>query len=524
MRTSSTRLALVLGIAIASVAPRTELRGQSGTFHTTGTGCPLFSCSSRAIYENMPAMGWDLDGTTITLSPGASAYTASHLGAPISLTAPIDVLFSPGRPGSIVGPFPLGFRMPTPGGLGSTSAVDIFSTGYVFLESGVIQDTSYNLWNGFLTRVPAVSVFGNSLAPIAGQIKYQSTTGSNPRTGVVERVFVVEWRDAWGRQPNPITLHTGQCQLWESGDIAISHESTPGGSAPFPGLIGLSPGGGEPMCGQIDFTNQLPYSPMPPFSERRPIELSLLQAHPNLGHPLDIEASNVPSGADLGILLLGSSSANIPLGALGFPPGCSLLIDQVYASVSMRLFPGVATASLAIPNRASLAGLRLECQAFFVVPAQAISHAVPVYGSDRGTIVIGRQAGNDACVNAYTVTEGLTSGDNYYSTSSGLSPTCSSGNAVRSDVWFKFTSTRSGTATVDFCSAGASTAVLSTGVVAFTGVCGSLTEVACSQFGCPAPTSASVSFPVSQGVTYHILVGSFSGPSTGPFVMFLSVF
>jgi hypothetical protein len=135
-------------------------------------------------------------------------------------------------------------------------------------------------------------------------------------------------------------------------------------------------------------------------------------------------------------------------------------------------------------------------------------------GTGTLTLSVGTALPNDECEGAITVSDGDTSFDTSTATDSlpPLDPVCDEGfgTAIRKDVWFRYVATCSETVTVSTCG----TAGFDTRLAVYD-ACGGNT-IACNDdgAGCPNLTSK-VTFTGSQGTTYLIRLGGFSGGGTG---------
>ncbi len=121
---------------------------------------------------------------------------------------------------------------------------------------------------------------------------------------------------------------------------------------------------------------------------------------------------------------------------------------------------------------------------------------------------------NDDCLGGFPVMDGFNgpfntagSGNSFFMTMGPCGP------AFR-DVWLVYTPACTGVATISLCPPGIATfdAILEV----FSGSCAALTSLACNDDSCG--TAPQVSVAVTQGATYRIRVGGFSG-ATGTFVL-----
>ena len=132
---------------------------------------------------------------------------------------------------------------------------------------------------------------------------------------------------------------------------------------------------------------------------------------------------------------------------------------------------------------------------------------------------------NDLCVNAQVVQVGSPAacGNTMCATPSApFSIPVPCGNSMNSrDVWYKWTPTCSGLATIDTCGmCPGQFTTFNTVLSVYTGLCGSLWPVACNDdnnvFGGCSPQSK-VSFMATAGITYTIRVAGFDTTPAGPF-------
>jgi hypothetical protein len=103
----------------------------------------------------------------------------------------------------------------------------------------------------------------------------------------------------------------------------------------------------------------------------------------------------------------------------------------------------------------------------------------------------------------------------------GVGPTVTTcTNTTLNDIWYLFTPTASGTATVNTCTA----ATFDTYLVAYSGACGALTQVTCNDdTNCGGSTLRSqITFPVTAGVSRLIRLGGYNG-ATGTGTLTISV-
>ena len=126
---------------------------------------------------------------------------------------------------------------------------------------------------------------------------------------------------------------------------------------------------------------------------------------------------------------------------------------------------------------------------------------------------------NDLCVNALPITLGANGPfDNTGATEDPLQPVpCSSGGY--GDIWFTFTPSSGGIATIDTCTPVGT--LTDTILEVFTGTCGSLTSIACNDDFCSFLSQ--VEFPATGGTTYYVRAGSWSTTTRGTFSINVAV-
>ncbi len=122
----------------------------------------------------------------------------------------------------------------------------------------------------------------------------------------------------------------------------------------------------------------------------------------------------------------------------------------------------------------------------------------------------------DECASATAISPGLTAGTNVGATDSNPPGGCAP--LLGSDIWYSFVASGSGMATATFCSGGG-TADYDTALAAFSGTCGALLQIACSDDNCGLLSE--ISFAINSGETYYIAVGGFFG-AQGTFTLSLT--
>lgn len=121
---------------------------------------------------------------------------------------------------------------------------------------------------------------------------------------------------------------------------------------------------------------------------------------------------------------------------------------------------------------------------------------------------------NDTCGAAIPVGEGLHSGSNANATQT-ATPSCGGDH----DVWYAYTPAANGIATATLCSPGS--AGFDTILTAWSGACGSLTELACDDDTCGLQSE--IQFFVQAGQTYLLSVAGFSSGDAGSFTLSIAL-
>ena len=117
----------------------------------------------------------------------------------------------------------------------------------------------------------------------------------------------------------------------------------------------------------------------------------------------------------------------------------------------------------------------------------------------------GAPPSNDTCANASPLNDTLLYSSEY--TACAIDDTnlpCTGENTIYRGVWYRFTATATGTATVDTCGSD-----FDTKLIVFSGTCGALTNLGCNDDFCGLQSS--VSFPCTAGSNYLVCAGGYGG-------------
>ncbi|MEM7198893.1 MAG: VCBS repeat-containing protein [Planctomycetota bacterium] len=134
--------------------------------------------------------------------------------------------------------------------------------------------------------------------------------------------------------------------------------------------------------------------------------------------------------------------------------------------------------------------------------------AVGGKGTEQGVFDLGvfTAPTNDECAGALPIVDGSTSGNNLGATRSATTASC---GVADSDVWYEYVAAGPGTVTASLCRVRGGNANFDPVLAAFTGSCGGLTEIACSDDHCGP--RAQIEFPVTEGRRYWIALASAAG-------------
>lgn len=314
-----------------------------------GGGCP----KPATTYEV-----FDLFGNLLDLAFTALEFTPAPGGGYV--VAP-TVGFFAGYAGQLTfaddevqGPFALPFAFPFPGGV--TSAIDIASNGFVWLQAGNSDPRCCDGDPLRLVNEPA-SICGLWMdlfppgAPTTGGIFFDVVGGAEAH---ITWVDVPEYSTATGS--------TFQITLRSNGSFRLSWGSV--SNVAHNCLVGFAgmPSGVDP--GPVDLSQGV-FTTAPGG-----IPLALLAqsgSRPRLGSTFLMDIDRIDPAAVLGFLVLGFTQyPGLDLGPIGMP-GCALYasLDSVQ-SVPLAGFP--TTVPLALPVNPALSGLVLQAQAATLTP------------------------------------------------------------------------------------------------------------------------------------------------------------
>lgn len=155
------------------------------------------------------------------------------------------------------------------------------------------------------------------------------------------------------------------------------------------------------------------------------------------------------------------------------------------------------------------------------LPAKTAGEAPAVTGQDDGAP---RGPGSDNCAGATAVSDGVHFFSTVGATADGPTHTaaeCQNAGGTFNNVWFAYTATCTGLATITTCEDLGGSATYDTKLALYTGTCASLTLVACNDddvvnaCGAAPNYRSTINAEVTSGTTYLIAVGGFSAADTG---------
>ncbi|MBK8711927.1 MAG: T9SS type A sorting domain-containing protein [Niastella sp.] len=115
---------------------------------------------------------------------------------------------------------------------------------------------------------------------------------------------------------------------------------------------------------------------------------------------------------------------------------------------------------------------------------------------------------NDECINAIPISFNATSTTNVMATETMAPGSCATFSSIANDVWYKFTAVQDGNATVAMSNVGAS---LDAVLEVFSGTCGTLTEIACSDDNGGGIGETANLTGLVNGQTYYVRVYGYDG-------------
>ena len=314
-----------------------------------GQGCPK-PVTTYELFDSVSLI--DLSNTAIEFLPnGSGGYVATPLAGFFNGYTNFQAFFDDDSQG----PFNLPFTFSYPGG--STSAIDISSNGFIWLQSG---NPNSRCCNGnsfdFVNDPASIAVLWQDLYPpgaAAGSGIFFDVVGTTEAH--ITWVNVPEY-PGQGANTCQITLRSNGSFRLSWGNVAnLTHDC----------LVGFSQGNTSADPGSIDFSAGTFIT----GSGGTPLRLTpQALSRPALGSTFTMEVDQITAGSLFGIMVFGQTAFpnGVDLTPIGMPD-C-----QLYASLDNLLsFPLTGTPTpflLPIPATASLAGFILEAQAATLTP------------------------------------------------------------------------------------------------------------------------------------------------------------
>lgn len=336
------------------------------TSSVVGRGCPK-PCT---FYELFAGSAIDLSNSSILFTAlGNGAYSVSNCGNCFdngftnALTLGDDQL--------AVGQA-LGFTFNWCGG--STTAIDVCSNGFVWLNSGSTVSADFSPTAAEFVANPArIAAAWMDLNPAAGGTVYFDALPNKA---------LVTWNNVamFGVAGSSNTM---QLQLFPNGNMILAYGTVLNNRAGIPeAIVGFTPGAvADP--GSIDLTASIP------FVTGNAVAPATLAAQagsaPVLGTTFVMEAGNVRPTTVGGNLVIGVTNPNLDLSFLSLT-GCTLL-------ASLDVVLPIATTSpttvinIPIPNQAALRGRSVQSQVILIDPT--IGFSIPAYLTNGVTITMG---------------------------------------------------------------------------------------------------------------------------------------
>jgi len=312
---------------------------------TYGHGCP----SPSAGYEFFPVPALiDLSNIAIDFTPtGGGGFVAIPGTGFFTGYTNSQAFFDD----EVRGPYALGFTFPFPGG--STSAIDISSNGFIWMQTGNTDSRCCSGYPaGFLADPASIAALWMDLYPPGGGSIYFDTTPG-------------EAHITWAGVPEYFNgpPQTAQITLRSNGSFRLAYGVVNNSNHDV--LVGYSQGNVLVDPGSHDFSA----GPVIINAGGAPMALrSQPGSRPVLGTTYTMDIDQSTNGAIVGIMLFGGTGFNpgIDLTVIGMP-GCEL-----YASLDVMLtvvLPGPVTPfPIGIPNIPALAGSLLFGEAAALVP------------------------------------------------------------------------------------------------------------------------------------------------------------
>jgi hypothetical protein len=313
-----------------------------------GTGCPR----AALFYEWFQSpSSIDLSNTAILVSPnglGGWAVTPT-----VGFYTPQSPPISTGDD-VVTGPFALPWTWSWNGG--STTAIDVSSNGFVWLNAGNFNSRCCSGDPIQLLADPA------SICPHWMDHNPNQNGTIHVDTDPVTTEVHVTWLNV-AEYGSSSTQSTFQVTLSPNGSFRLSYQNV--GSTFHDSLTGFSPGTVTNDPGSMDLSASIPFDTGPGGT---PLVLDAVgSARPQIGTTFPLELSGAPPGTTIGVMVFGFTQVfpGFDLTVLGMP-GCSSFttLDALFA---FPLVP-VPQFTVVLPNNNALVGTQLFVQGAVLAP------------------------------------------------------------------------------------------------------------------------------------------------------------
>ena len=301
-----------------------------------------------SFYETFPNGTFDLSNSSLTLFPTGSGYLVLPIGSGwhTPTTAHIGLTDD-----SVSAALPLGFALPIPGG--TVSAVHVSSNGLVWGGGAGPNGCCAGSAAVLLANQPCWAPNHGDLNPgVGGTVHFDVDPAA--QAAYVTFVDVPEF--------GTTNLNTFQVAFFASGNVEYRFLNCL--QANRVALTGWSPGGNARDPGSVDLSAAVTLQTVP---DALPLTHGA-SARPVLGTSINLQTTELPAGALLGVTLmgLGEFTTGLDLSAIGMP-GCSqyLTLD---ASLVWVPTGGAGSTPFALPNNSAFAGLQVRSQGIALVP------------------------------------------------------------------------------------------------------------------------------------------------------------
>lgn len=325
--------------------------GVPATTQVYGTGCYKRSATAYELFGTFDLAG----GAAMLLPNGNGGYTA----IPSAPTAFVHTVPGLALTDDSIGTLTLPTAFTYPGG--STTALDICSNGYIWMQSpNTLADFSPS----------AAELFSNParFCPLWCDLLPDGATNLNNVYAEVDapnNKAYVTWSNV------PTFTAGGTVNMQVEFDLVTNAINVTWGAITLPAitsLVGWTPGTGFSTvdAGSMDLSSSLPFSTS--AAESLPLSMTA-SANPVLGTNVTYTTSNIPAAAILSAHFISLIQVNpgVDLGFMG-APGCFQYVDLNLGASTLLFGSPTATATIGVPNNPAMVGLPLSNQAASLVP------------------------------------------------------------------------------------------------------------------------------------------------------------